>query len=116
MSLGMSEQLVGLTIVSVGTSLPELATSISAVRKGETDLAVGNVIGSMIFNSLLIVGVAAVINQLTVSFLSIIDIVFLIIALCYFIATTYKHCIIRKEIGLNMIIIYVMYILFTIIR
>jgi cation:H+ antiporter len=116
MSLGMSEQLVGLTIVSIGTSLPELATSISAVRKGETELAVGNVIGSNIFNSLLIVGAAAIINPFTVSFLSIIDIVFLIMALCYFIATTYKHCIIRKEIGFSMIIIYVIYIIFTIIR
>jgi cation:H+ antiporter len=115
-SLGMSEQLVGLTIVSIGTSLPELATSISAVRKGEIELAVGNVIGSNIFNSLLIVGAAAIINPLTVSFLSIIDIVFLIMALCYFIATTYKHCIIRKEIGFSMIIIYVIYIIFTIIR
>ena len=53
---GMSERLIGLTIVAVGTSLPELATSIIAAMRGHSDLAVGNVIGSNIFNVLLILG------------------------------------------------------------
>ncbi len=60
-SLGVSDLLIGLTIVAVGTSLPELASSIAAARRGENDLAVGNVIGSNAFNTLVVVGIAAVI-------------------------------------------------------
>ena len=60
-ALGVSDLLIGLTIVAVGTSLPELASSIAAARKGENDLAVGNVIGSNLFNTLVVVGIAAVI-------------------------------------------------------
>jgi cation:H+ antiporter len=62
--LGVGEALVGLTVVAVGTSLPELATSIAAVRKGNADIAMGNVVGSNIFNVLLILGVSAVIRPL----------------------------------------------------
>lgn len=60
-SLGVSDLLIGLTIVAVGTSLPELASSIAAARKGEDDLAVGNIIGSNLFNTLTVVGIASVI-------------------------------------------------------
>ena len=55
-SLGMSEKLVGLTIVAMGTSLPELVTSVVAALKGENEIALGNVVGSNIFNILLILG------------------------------------------------------------
>jgi len=60
-ALGVSDLLIGLTIVAVGTSLPELASSIAAARRGENDLAVGNIIGSNVFNTLVVVGLAAVI-------------------------------------------------------
>lgn len=60
-ALGVSDLLIGLTIVAVGTSLPELASSIVAARKGEDDLAFGNIIGSNLFNTLLVVGIAAII-------------------------------------------------------
>lgn len=63
-ALGVSDLLIGLTIVAVGTSLPELASSIAAARKGENDLAVGNVIGSNVFNTLVVVGIAAVITPI----------------------------------------------------
>lgn len=63
-ALGVSDLLIGLTIVAVGTSLPELASSIAAARRGENDLAVGNVIGSNIFNTLVVVGIAAVITPI----------------------------------------------------
>lgn len=63
-SLGMSDLLIGLTIVAIGTSLPELASSIAAARKGEDDLAVGNIIGSNLFNTLMVVGIAATINPM----------------------------------------------------
>lgn len=62
LKLGMSERLVGLTIVAVGTSLPELATSLIAARRGHSDLAVGNVVGSNIFNVLLCLGAAAAVR------------------------------------------------------
>ncbi|MCV2503141.1 MAG: sodium:calcium antiporter [Neisseriaceae bacterium] len=60
---GVSDLVIGLTIVAIGTSLPELASSIAAARKGENSLALGNVIGSNIFNTLAVVGVAGVIQQ-----------------------------------------------------
>lgn len=66
-SLGVSDLVIGLTIVAVGTSLPELASSLMAVRKGEHDLALGNVIGSNLFNTLAVVGIAATIHPLQVS-------------------------------------------------
>ena len=75
---GMSENLIGLTIVAIGTSLPEFATSIIAVLKGENEIAIGNVIGSNIFNILLILGVSSVISPIVVSFISVIDVVFMI--------------------------------------
>lgn len=61
-AFGVSELIIGLTVVAVGTSLPELASSIAAARKGELDIAIGNVIGSNMFNTLAVVGLAGVIN------------------------------------------------------
>ena len=63
-TLGVSDLLIGLTIVAVGTSLPELASSIAAARKGEDDLAFGNIVGSNLFNTLMVVGIAAVIDPM----------------------------------------------------
>ncbi|MBH0095066.1 calcium/sodium antiporter [Psychrobacter sp. NZS113] len=64
---GLSELIIGLTIVAVGTSLPELVSSLSAARKGEHDMALGNIIGSNIFNTLAVVGLATVIAPITVN-------------------------------------------------
>ncbi|MGE6480451.1 calcium/sodium antiporter [Psychrobacter namhaensis] len=64
---GLSELIIGLTIVAVGTSLPELVSSLSAARKGEHDMALGNIIGSNIFNTLGVVGLAALITPITVN-------------------------------------------------
>ncbi|MEY2988431.1 MAG: hypothetical protein RJB13_1952 [Pseudomonadota bacterium] len=61
-SIGVSEIIVGLTVVAVGTSLPELASSVIAARKGESDLALGNVLGSNLFNTLAVVGIAGMIS------------------------------------------------------
>ncbi len=63
---GISDLVIGLTIVAVGTSLPELASSLVAARKGEVDLAVGNIIGSNLFNTLAVVGIAGVISPMHV--------------------------------------------------
>ena len=64
-TLNISEKVIGLTIVALGTSLPELATSITASIKGESDIAIGNIVGSNIFNMLLIIGVSAIIKPIT---------------------------------------------------
>jgi cation:H+ antiporter len=63
-ALGVSDLLIGLTIVAVGTSLPELASSIAAARKGENDLAFGNIVGSNLFNTLTVVGIASTISPM----------------------------------------------------
>ncbi len=78
-SLGMSEKLVGLTIVAMGTSLPELVTSVMAALKGENEIALGNVLGSNIFNILLILGTSSLISPITVESGLIIDFSFLIV-------------------------------------
>ncbi len=65
--LGISEKLISLTIVAFSTSLPELITSIAATRKGETDMAIGNILGSQIFNILLIIGVSAALTPINYS-------------------------------------------------
>ncbi len=78
--LGMSEKLISLTIIAVATSLPELATSVIATKKGEVDLAIGNIIGSCIFNILLIIGLSAIITPISYSLNYNKDIICLIVA------------------------------------
>lgn len=75
---GLSQTLIGLTIVAMGTSLPELVTSIVAARKGETDMAIGNVIGSNLFNILLVLGIAGTISPMEVLMENIADAIILI--------------------------------------
>jgi len=65
-SLGISDLVIGLTVVAIGTSLPELASAIAAVRKNEHDLVLGNILGSGIFNTLAVVGIAAAVHPLSV--------------------------------------------------
>jgi cation:H+ antiporter len=64
--LGVSDLVIGLTIVAVGTSLPELASSVIAARKGEHDIALGNILGSNLFNTLAVVGIAGTIHPMAV--------------------------------------------------
>ena len=78
--IGLSERVIGLTVVSIGTSLPELATSIIAVRKKNVDIAIGNVVGSNIFNIFLILGVSGTIMPLTIDNNSFFDIIVNIVA------------------------------------
>ena len=77
--LGMSQTLVGLTIVSIGTSLPELVTSVVAARKNEVDMAVGNAVGSNIFNILMVLGISSAISPVALIRENIIDIVLLMV-------------------------------------
>lgn len=71
--LGLSERFIGLTIVALGTSLPELVTSVTAARKGNADIAIGNIVGSNIFNILFVIGTAALITPVPYAFGFIID-------------------------------------------
>lgn len=77
-NFGMCQTFIGLTVVAFGTSLPELVTSMVAAKKGESDLALGNVIGSNIFNIVFILGFSSVISPMTVNVLTIYDIIVLI--------------------------------------
>ena len=113
---GMSETLIGLTIVAIGTSLPELVTSIVAARKGETALAVGNVIGSNIFNLLFILGVSAAIHPVSVNMASIYDLTILFaVTMLSFIFTLSGKIINRAE-GICMLALYIASTCFAIIR
>lgn len=116
LNLGMSENLVGLTIVALGTSLPEFVTSVIATKKGETEIAIGNVIGSNIFNVLLILGTASSIKPLTVSTVALFDIFFMVFTVIMFVCLTKKEKVLTKNKGSLMMMTYVVYLVFTIIR
>lgn len=115
-NLGLSESLIGLTIVAVGTSLPELAASAMAAYKKQTDIAIGNVVGSNIFNIFLILGVSSLITPLPFTSGSDIDVLVaclasIVLFLLLFVGR--KH-IIEKWQGMLMILIYVLYVAYLI--
>ena len=114
--LGVTETLIGLTIVACGTSLPELVTSIVAARKNELDMAVGNVVGSNIFNILLILGTAATISPIPFLRENMIDI-FVLLA---FSIITWIFCVTQKRIGkregVAMVALYVIYLIYICLR
>ena len=94
-AMGWSETFIGLTIIAIGTSLPELVTSIVASKKGENGLALGNVVGSNIFNLLLIIGLSSSITEIAVDLSAIINTVFLLIMT----VLMYVLCVVRKKLG-----------------
>lgn len=119
-SFGMSEKLVGLTIVAMGTSLPELVTSVVAALKGEKDMAIGNVLGSNIFNILLILGVSSLISPIGVSASLMVDVLFLIgisifIFALIFLSKGKEKKLSRAE-GLILVGLYVAYMFYIISR
>ena len=115
-AFGLSETLIGLTIVAIGTSLPELVTSVTASRKGESGLALGNVVGSNIFNILFILGLSSTIHPIAADPLALIDIPLLIIST----VIIYIYCFIKKEMGRFMGFLcaaaYVAYSIYIVIR
>ncbi|MBQ3681250.1 MAG: sodium:calcium antiporter, partial [Paludibacteraceae bacterium] len=108
-ALGVSQSVVALTIVSIGTSAPELASSIMAARKGDTDMALGNVVGSVVFNVFFVLGVAAVINPLALGNISLVDIVTLLLSSVFLWAFCKTHSSLGRGEGLIMIIVQVIY-------
>lgn len=117
-ALNISESLIGLTIVAIGTSLPELATSAVAAYKRQTDIAIGNVVGSNIFNIFWILGVGALINPIIFTQKSNIDIAVTTLASLFLFAVMFigkKHVIERWQGGM-FVGIYVSYIVFLILN
>lgn len=115
-AFGMSDNLIGLTVVALGTSLPEFVTSVMATKKGKLDIAIGNVIGSNIFNILFVLGLSSLFNVLTVSVITLIDIFFslFITSVLLYVVCKFKN--INKLNGIIFIILYISYMIFTIIR
>lgn len=113
---GMDEILVGLTIVACGTSLPELVTSIVASKKGENDIAIGNVVGSNIFNILLVLGLSSTINPIAVGGEVVIDMVVLIAVCLIFAIPMYKNKKLGRASGLLMVLTYAVYLAYIIMR
>lgn len=115
---GMSQAMIGLTIVAVGTSLPELATSVMAALKGNADIAVGNVVGSNIFNILWILGLTATITPITYNPELNVDIWFLVAVTVLFFVFTFtgkRHKVDRRE-GLLFVFLYGGYMVFLVLR
>ena len=115
-SFGASETLIGVTVVAIGTSLPELVTSIMAARKGENDIAVGNVIGSNIFNILLVGGLASAISPIAMNMNNLIDIVILVIVSVYIMALVWKKQLLTRAGGVSMLAVYAAYMVYICVR
>jgi cation:H+ antiporter len=114
--LGMSQTLIGLTIVSIGTSLPELVTSIVAARKNEIGMALGNAIGSNVFNFLMVLGIASAISPITFIMENIIDIIVLLVftVVVWIFAARQKE--LKRWNGIVMLLLYACYAVYIFIR
>ena len=115
-ALGMTETLIGLTVVAIGTSLPELVTSIVAARKGETDMAVGNVIGSNIFNILFILGTSSLLRPIGVNLASVFDILILIFVNTVTLIFSITSKKVQRGEGAVLLLLYVASVLFAVFR
>ena len=116
LTFGWSETFIGLTIVALGTSLPELVTSVVAAGKGESDLALGNAVGSNLFNILLVLGASTAVHPITVNPFTIYDTIFLAIAsIIVYLFAIQKKDLNRKE-GLMMIPLYIIFFIYIVVR
>lgn len=115
-AFGMSETLVGLTIVAIGTSLPELVTSLTALKKGENQLVIGNVIGSNIFNILFVLGASSAISSIPLDSSMLIDVLFMlfITILCFIFGKTQDKY--DKKEGAILVLLFIGYMAFAIMR
>ena len=114
--LGMSDLLVGLTIVAVGTSLPELVTSIVAAKKGEADIAVGNAIGSSLFNIVLILGFCSIISPATVELSSLVDCLIMLASAVLVFLFSFKSMKVNGWQGILLLGVYAAYLAYIILR
>lgn len=115
-AFGLSEALIGLTIVAFGTSLPELVTSVIAARKGESDIAVGNVIGSNIFNIFFILGISGSILPMNVSDSYVFDMAVLVAVMVISFIPIAKTKKVTRSMGIIMMVAYLLYTAYLIVR
>ena len=113
---GLSETLIGLTICSIGTSLPELVTSVVAAKKNQAGMALGNVIGSNIFNILLVGGLASAISPIVVNMNNLIDIVILVAVSLYIMILVWRKQLLTRAGGVSMLAIYAAYMVYICVR
>jgi len=111
-SFGISERIIGLTVIAIGTSLPELITSVIAIKKGHTDIGIGNIVGSNIYNILMIMGIASAIAGITVMDEIYFDYV-IMIAFSIVLFATLKSGIVSKKVGIGLTISYGVYLGYT---
>ena len=116
LSVGMSETLVGLTIVSIGTSLPELITSITAAYNKKTDIAIGNAIGSNIFNILLILGLTNTISPIKTTNIMFIDTLIMIVIVIITYILAYDKSDFNRKDGIILVGLFIVYMAYIIIR
>lgn len=116
LSLGMSETLVGLTIVSIGTSLPELITSVTAAYNKKTDIAIGNAIGSNIFNILFILGLTDMISPIATTNIMLIDTLMMIIIIIITYILAYDKSDFNRKDGIILVTIFIIYTIYIILR
>ena len=111
---GMSERLIGLTIVALGTSLPELVTSVTAAIKGKADIAVGNIVGSNIFNILFVVGTTALITPVTYNANFLVDSIVALVAMVVLFLSVFRKKQLARPAGIVMLIGYAAYFVYLI--
>ena len=115
-SFGVDETLIGLTIVAMGTSLPELVTSVVAAFKGETDIAVGNVIGSNLFNLLFVLGISTTIHPIHTTIFSVCDCIILIAVSLIILVPLAKKKQLTRGWGILLLCLYAAYLVYIIMR
>lgn len=113
---GMSEWLVGLTIVSIGTSLPELVTSVVASMKNESDIAIGNIVGSNIFNILFILGFSAIVTPISFNSTALFDVLFVTAATILVLFMAFRKKQINRVHGFILLFLYAGYMIYIILR
>lgn len=114
-ALGMDDRLIGLTIVAFGTSLPELVTSVTAARKGKADIAIGNIVGSNIFNILFVVGTTALITPVAFKSSFLIDSIVAIVAGVLLWIGVFKDMKLKRPVGIIMLAAYALYFIYLLI-
>jgi cation:H+ antiporter len=107
--LGTSERFIGLTVVALGTSLPELVTSVTAARKGNADIAIGNIVGSNIFNILFVVGTTALITSIPFASNFRIDTIVATLACVILLIGCRKEHKLTRNVGIVMLLCYIAY-------
>ena len=114
-AVGLSERFIGLTIVALGTSLPELVTSVTAARKGNSDIAIGNIVGSNIFNILFVIGTSALIIPVIFEASFLVDVIVAVLAgVVLWVATVGKKMLTRPW-AIIMLMIYVVYLVYLLV-